>query len=398
MATTPSHFQTLGFSLHLWQPQITVTEVAGGINTIDYNAHGTLIGSYQAAVQSYSHTIAAMGGFTSAEFSLLLDQTDFEYWYSHGVGLHLEVFDAVDHLIWEGRVNSVSFNIGGLSAVRGPLLDVINTVYIQYTPRTYIVIEWRETPPKLLGPSEDADSQRDYGLCVAILAGGEMKEASAQYYLDAYLAEMKHLGATKQLDLSGGGSEPTATFSCRGYSAWLNYPYSCNDPGGNLNVSSKIGLALLADPNGFFSTASIEENTLQVETPCGGSDAWTFISDLVALGDVSANRYTFGVYGNQTADYRQIPDSIFYYQHMTDGASGLLGANQRRVYPWDVRPAQWLRLASFSAGLEPVADVRADPRNMFIESVTYTAPYDLKLQGGHSDKLTQFLARYGLAG
>ena len=398
MATTPSHFQTLGFSLHLWRPQITITEVAGSINTIDYNAHGSLIGTYQASVQSYSHSIAAMGGFQSAEFSLLLDQDDFEYWYGNGVGLHVEVFGVEGLQIWEGRVNSVSFNIGGLSAVRGPLLNVINTAYITYTPRTYIVVEWRETPPRQLGPSEDADSQRRYGLCIARLAGGEMKEASAQYYLDAYLAELKHLGATKQLDLSGGGSEPTATFSCRGYYAWLNYPYSCNDPGGNLNVSDKIGLTLLADPNGFFSTASIEENTLQVETPCSSTDAWTFISDLTALGDVNANRYIFGIYSNQVADYRQIPDSVYYFQHMTDGASGLIGFDQRPIYPWNVRPGFWLRMASFDAGMEPVADVRADPRCMFIENITYTAPYDLKLQGGRSDKLSQFMARFGLAG
>ena len=228
-----------------------------------------------------------------------------------------------------------------------------------------------------------------------------MREARALNYANAYLNEMRQLGSTKALDLSGGGDTPTATFSCRGYAAWLNYDYGYSNYGGEIDLSTKLGLALNADPNGFFSSANalITENTLQVCRCQPGVEAWTLINDLVALGDVNYNRYAFGVYFDRSCAYQQIPTTVSYYQYLSDSSGGILGLDQSLELPWSIRPGQWIRFASFLAGHQPTSDdPRNDPRCMFVEQVTYTAPYDLKLQGGQTDRLTQLMAQSGLSG
>jgi hypothetical protein len=47
-----------------------------------------------------------------------------------------------------------------------------------------------------------------------------------------------------------------------------------------------------------------------------------------------------------------------------------------------------------------VADtnIRQDPRNIFVESLAYTAPYGLILNGGKISTLSQRLAQKGLGG
>jgi len=62
-------------------------------------------------------------------------------------------------------------------------------------------------------------------------------------------------------------------------------------------------------------------------------------------------------------------------------------------------PGRWALFTDFLvARTPPTADPRQDPRALFIEQATYTAPWSLDLQGGRADRTSQMLAQLGLSG
>ena len=62
-------------------------------------------------------------------------------------------------------------------------------------------------------------------------------------------------------------------------------------------------------------------------------------------------------------------------------------------------PGKWVLFTDFLIGrVPPMTDPRQDPRALFIEQVTFTAPWTLALQGGRADRTSQMLAQMGLGG
>jgi hypothetical protein len=120
---------------------------------------------------------------------------------------------------------------------------------------------------------------------------------------------------------------------------------------------------------------------------------------LIALGDVNDDRWTFGIYNDQKAHYGVIPSTPFY-QHRIASESQRIEtyAGNARVFPWDVRPAQWVFLPDFLVGRVQPTELRLDPRYVFIESVRYTAPWGIELTGSKVDSISQVMAQLGLGG
>ena len=73
----------------------------------------------------------------------------------------------------------------------------------------------------------------------------------------------------------------------------------------------------------------------------------------------------------------------------------LLGSQVAR---WDVTAGKWLMFPDFLAGRGSASILRDDPRNLFIESASYQAPWFLTLGGAKVGKLAQLLAKQGLGG
>ena len=66
------------------------------------------------------------------------------------------------------------------------------------------------------------------------------------------------------------------------------------------------------------------------------------------------------------------------------------------VRPWNIKPAQWVFLSDFLAGGDIPTERRLDPRFIFIESVTFSAPYDVQINGGKINTIKQLLASQGM--
>lgn len=373
-----------------------------------YNPKWQKWGQFTDQVSSYQHRNEAVGGYWSASFAIPNRVIDIDQWLMEGLGLHIEVCDPNLEIVWEGFVNQVDATMGSLSVTRGPLLDIGNRAEILYSP-----LDTTATPPTQgnqtsTGQSNDTNSQARWGVIHKVLNGGGMIPATATQVLAMYMNENTEPRTTQTLGSMGG--VPQVTVHCEGYVKRLGSYIYTNSAVGTTNASTKILNILAADPAGVFSIvrSNIWANTLQVALyEMDYRAAWDILKPLIVRGDANYARYVFGVYAGQFAEYRGIlssTDTVIdkrgdYLQRLDSPDQRITTVTGEIVHPWEVLPGRWLFLPDFLPGLtQPILWRRIDPRYLFVESVTYTAPMGIQIQGGRINRLTQQLEQFGLGG
>lgn len=387
MTTIPTFKQSVELSILVYEPLVTGSQL--------------VTDQLGSQLENYQHTIAAICGYESANLTVRDRQIDIENWLSEGVGRHIEIYNPALVKIWEGFVNRVTINLGGLSVVRGPLMDVANNVAL-----TYSTVDTSIIPPAVGARvtssfATDADSQAKYGELTTILSTGGVSVTEVSSIRDTFLAENKEPKTSQQITLGSGG-EISMTLDCLGYYNFLKkYVYNQTASTGTANLSTVLTAIIAADPNGIFSTSTVNitANTLAVKQYINDNQsAWPQIQGLVARGDVSDNRYIFQILNDRIPTYAALPTTVSYHQRLSDPAQRIETPLGIEVRPWDVQAAKWLFVPDFLIGKPQPSSLRLDPRMIFIESVTYTMPWGLSIQGGATDKLSQKLAKLGLAG
>jgi len=351
-------------------------------------------------VASYTHSISASMGFDTMAMTSSGDLAYVSDWIEKGLGNHVEVKNMVGSIIWEGFVNNVSVNVGGLTVSIGPLMDVVNRARIVYK-----TVDYGVTPPQggatVRGEWDDSDdSQERFGVLEGVITGGEGQPDEMSRLLGSVVAHTAWPETTQNFSL-GAAIDMRVTVSCLGYSHFMNkYHYYETSVAGDENISTKLSSVLDTDPNNIFSqyNAEIDTNTSQVHKyESDDKTAMTVIKELLTLGDSAYNRYTFGVYEGRIARYRKVVDEPTYFQNLETGLT--IDRSGVRTHPWEIRPAVWMLMTDFMpARPMNAANFKSDPRYIFIESVTYNAPYAFTVSGGRVSKFKQRIDRLGLGG
>lgn len=353
-----------------------------------------------AQINNYSHESRAIGGFYSAQIEINDSQQAIEDWIEDGLGRHIETFDPDLCIVWEGFVNKISARLGPLQFDIGPLLDIGNRVSVVYSSSD------DSTDPPTVGvrtttaPANDLVSQAAYGIIEKVLSVGGASATVAEQARDTWLNENRYPETSRKTSLGDGGL--SLSLSCLGYWHFLNYIYTSTTTGSQ-NLSDKIEAVLAADPNGIFSTdySRISSNTIQVDQYDNKDRrALAIIKGLNSLGDASDNRYNIGIYGGRQMVYEVAPQ-FFQYQQRLTGNQGVTDQLNNVVKPWDVDPAEWIMFSDFLAGRLPPSSadsLQSDPRTGFIETIKYTAPWGLDINGQKIGELDQVLAKAGIKG
>jgi len=385
--TTPSNFSETGIAIYATEPLVSAS-------SMKYQW------SLSQMVSGYSHIIAANGGYKSASISMNMRQDEIEDWLEYGLGRNITVYNEGGVPVWGGFVNDIVANVGGLNVMRGPLMGIANAVNVIYS-----TVDINTDPPTMgvrakTGYAYDLVSQDKYGIIIKVLSSGGSTPANALNIRNTYLAEMAQPETSQTISIGESGNLDI-TINCLGYEEWLRaYIYNTTGTGGT-TVSAKIQLVLAADPNNIISSdySKITANTLAIPVYANDDDlALDYINSLVTLGDAAYNRYTFGIYANQRAEYTVMPRRETYIWHLADGGM-LTNPYGGIIEPWNVLPARWVLIPDFMIGrVSPTAALRDDPRYMFIESLTFTAPYGLTLTGSKISKMPQIFSQMGLGG
>jgi hypothetical protein len=351
-------------------------------------------------VSSYRHTISARNGYDTMTFTTAGDEGFVGDWLESGLFRHVVVTEPAAKIVWEGFVNQISITVGGLSISAGPIMDVINKGRISY--RTLDI----NTNPPIAGestktPWSNSDlSQERFGVLEGVISGGEGTLSENVQLLATVLEEIAWPDISQSFNLIAAPSL-TVTINCLGYIHLLDKYYFSNTAiSGEYDLSDKIKEVLSNEPNNIISAESavIEANTTQVPRyDNNDKTALVIIRDLAALGDEEFNKYIYGVYADRIFKYELVEDNITYVQRLSDGLIESVAGGE--IKPWDVVPGRWMALSDFMVGRPSVAaNFRQDPRHVFIESVTYVAPYSVTVTGGKVTTFKQRLDRLGLGG
>ena len=367
----------------------------------------TLPGTHLATfdVENLSWSIAANGGFQTAQWSKMATVAEVESALQQGLGAHVEMRDEVQVIRWEGRVNQILVTLGGIRWSWGPLLQMSNQAAVRYT-----ITDTTTTPPtqgeqRTTAWGNNDDSQYRFGISQAILSTGALTDAQATQYRDLWLADYAWPALSSDVGFGSGTDQAVIQYNAAGYSAWLNYPYNQYVNTGTRALSSRIEDILDADPNGFFSSANadIATNALAVtEYENQDRKAWDLLMALVAAGDAGLDRYTLSVKAGRRVVYAQIPDDVEYQMSLGDaGHYQIRTLTGALVRPWAVEPGKWAVLTDILPGQAhptTTAERLRDPRYMFIERVQMTLPDSVQIQSGQILTEPQAMAQWGLGG
>lgn len=362
---------------------------------------GVHLETLTTTINSYGHTLLAFGGFDKASLSIVDTMPILQEWYENGLGRGIIAFDDKLQRVWEGFVNSVTLQQAGLRIQRGPLLNVANRIKAVYSS-----IDTSTTPPTLgvrksTAWSDNLASQARYGIWPKVVSLAGVTDSNAASLRDTHLAQYSEVETNSQFSTSGGDAI-SLQIECLGYFHTLTYPYNYTAAGGVTDLSIHLKRILAAAPNGWLSAdmSKIANNTLQVsQWENDDKQASGLIKGLTAMGDAAANRYLFGIYEGRQAQYGAVPTDWAYEIRLNNQRQTIFNRSGGEVEPWALRPGQWLFFSDFLPGRQAQsANLRSDPRMLFIESVSYSMPYAVQVNGGKIDTLAQKLAQLGLAG
>ena len=397
-----STHQGFAHSIIVWKPDIAWT--SGAPNSVVWTPEGKDRGSITGEIESYRHVLRALGGYWSAEFMVNAGREYIEEWLDERLGWHIEVHDEAGVTMFEGFVNEIDAVMGGFSVTRGPLLQAANKANLAYS-----TVDTTTTPPTvglraLTGIQEDDAQQQVYGIIEKVLSAGGCTVAEALQVRRAWLADNARPRTTKRWSNAPAG-QTAFTVRVLGYVHLMNhYIYSYTAATATENLEVKLARVLDQDLNDLLNSTNADIAVTGASIAVRRYDdkqrtAWAIVKDLVARGDGEFDPYVFGVWANRRIVYAQAPDTVDYHIRIADVAQRVQTPIGVEVYPWAVLPGKWALFTDFLvARAPPIADPRQDPRALFIEQTTYTAPWNVDLQGGRVDRTSQRLAQLGLSG
>jgi hypothetical protein len=357
------------------------------------------LGTLTDEIASWGHTSAALGGYMSANCTVVTKQPIIDEWLESGLGRWLTLYDEGGNVCWRGFVDQIAANIAGLQITRGPLTGIANRAKMVYS-----TVDTSTTPPTMgvratTAITNDTASQALFGIWQKTLSCGGTTPADAVQLQALYLAENAQPQTVKTITPSGGSLSMTLTLKGAWY--WLG-AYEANfTVNGDINLSTRIIDIITLSPNAVFSgdVSNITVNAYQVKAYSNDDKSGLkAMSELIPPGDAAFNRYTAGFYGNEVFWYTPMPTTLEYTFSLSDPAQEVQYQSGVTVRPWAVMPARWLQISDLMVGRVPDVDMRDDPRNIFIESTTYTAPYGVTMNGAKVGTLPQLLAQLGLGG
>jgi len=353
-------------------------------------------------ITSYAHELRREGGYYSATIKMNMNEENINEWIQNGLGRHIEVYNLSGIVVWEGFVNDIDVKTGEDTFGIGPLLDVANRVSV-----TYSTIDYSTDPPTMgtrvtTAVANNTTSQARYGIWEKVVGINGATDTDATQLRNMYVNDPTRCypATTGELALNGSGTF-TITLSLLGYWSFLSAYYYANASTAAANLSTKITNIITASPNAVFSAdyTQVTANTTQVAAGSeGGQTAMTVIKDLVARGDAANNPYSIGFYAGRRVVYEAVPTTVLYQRRRGKPVEDQIGGDVR---PWDVNPSEWIFRPDFLVGAHPpitAATLGTDPRAYLIETVKYSTPYKLSINGRKLSTLDQVLAKRGIGG
>lgn len=351
-------------------------------------------------VNSYQHENIANGGNWTCSVNMLVPLDEVDEWYQNGLNRTLKTYDQAGIVRWAGKINKVTVSIAGLTFSRGELMNIGNRVSTVFTPIDYSVSPAVAGSTTVTAITENTISQDVYGILEKVINAGTCPLVDAQRAQALYLQDMSYPDNSGDLNISPeSGSDATITLDCVGLCYYGLKSFIFTDTtAGAIILSDKVkdiinqelwtNMVLMGVETGIIDNAyAVAQQEMK------NRYAFDIMTAIVNLGDASDNRWIFGA-RDYIFYYNPIPTTILYeYSTVDERQRIFLLPSRVEIFPWEIMAGFWLQNTDFLAGSSPKPNVYEEPRNIFIESVQYTAPYTISINGERQKKSNQLIAK-----
>lgn len=361
---------------------------------------GTHIDYLTDYILRYSQVVNMFGGFWSASMRIRQADMRLEDWLEDGLMRHVDVRGPNSTTIFEGFVNEITVRRNGYSVRLGPLLNMANKTKLIYstvdTTSGQSVVGIRgETAWQT-----DVECQERYGILEQVYSAGGLRVDEIAAVIGLQLQRACTPNKANDLTLPADLDSTEVEIEIAGYVRLLEKYIYNSTTYGTQQLDAKLTAVLNAEPNGIINVdpARIATNTMDV----GAYDnddrtAMSVIKGLVADGDASLNRYTFGILGNRTSVYEPISTVIDYVRAAHEQRQAVFTVDGGHIDPYYILPGRWLQQSDLMVGRKATS-LQVDQRALLVESVRFTAPNSVAINGGESFKIDRKLAQLGLSG
>jgi hypothetical protein len=231
------------------------------------------------------------------------------------------------------------------------------------------------------GWSTDDDAIDEWGRMEDILLEAGMTDASAtaKAVKEANERAWPRSLPPDQYEIDVGPKEDGLSILFAGYAWTLNYLHLL---AGGTDMASDHVTALIGETE-FVTAGVVEANTLEFQVEeAEPVRIWDMLEEIIDAGDGSGNRWIGGVYADRKFDYGPAPTTLSY--HYRGGQ--LLAVHGGPIEPWLALPGL-ARLDDAPVGPgEITGNIADDPRNIFIEEITFEAPNKLTFKRKPEDE------------
>jgi len=322
---------------------------------------------------NYQHTIAAQGGYDTAQCDIAVrSQTEGQDFLNNYLGCFVRCYaDNPYFPIWEGLINRITFNSGGVSFTTS-LDELANNVAVTFTGAANALTQGVV--------ANNTASQNIYGFkSDQIEFGPDTSAGSHRGRLrDTILAQR----AWPQTSITqGGGDTNLVTLELIGMYHTLEWEYQFTGlTAAATQFDTRITvnlLPLLGNGATFFDNADFSQISANVATTPAQTrmSYWEKILQIAEGGD-AANYWVTGITptnpqtGKRVLYYRQSNAATEYTARQSDGLR-IRDLYGRYVPPWTVTPDRAVFVSDVLVGYNTA--VAVDPRLTYIFRIQYDA-------------------------
>ena len=330
---------------------------------------------------NYRHSISAMGGYDTASCAVAVrSQGEGQEYLDRYLGCRVFAYaDNPYEPIWEGFINRITFNSGGVSYSIS-LDEMANRVEVKYNNDSVTVNQVGTYTTTTIANS--TGSQNLYGIKHASFEFGYNRNGNAGHpnaLRDTILAQR----AFPQTSITkGGGGENLVSLEMLGFFHTLEWEVlsfaSVNTNQFDVRIKTDF-LPLLGNGTTFFDnadTADIAANAVATSgTVRNGQTFWEAIMKIAEGGDAT-NYWIAGIgatnpqTGKRRLYYKQVNASTLYTARARDGLQ-IRNLYGRTIPPWTVKPDNTVLVSDVLVGYK--ASIQVDPRLTYIFRIEYDA-------------------------
>lgn len=344
---------------------------------------------------NYTHTISAIGGFDTAACDIALRSVDeMQQFLDQYLGNRVAFYvDNPVAPIWEGFINRMTFNAGGVQYTIG-LDEMANRMTVQYTDPSVSA-----TAPQVAGTTNNTASQAVYGIKQDVIDLGYREDpAGVTTYRDTQLSQRPW---PKTSVMRGGGGGGLLRIECLGFYHTLSWETYRSTAITNPTLTTFVNTirAGLANGSTFFDntdTTEITTNSVTIdEERTRGQTAWDTLTEIREHGD-GTNYWVIGITptdfrtGTRRMYWRVFNDTIVYTARLSDGLR-IRNVYGQLVPPWTVRPDAGIRVTDQLIGWNGNGD---NPTETYILNITYNANEQTVDYRGDDDRTAEGVFNY----